>query len=150
VVNLPKKDLRGFLTSTESGPIDQPRVVLSLSGVIPSFPPNFPRVFLPFWINSPPRRSSDRGTPYLYRICVVSVPYLTSMQSRSESLDVAAQKSSLNPYQSTRMQTTEDIWTSLSGISGSISLASWIVVLMPQLIENYRTKSSLPFPLAGN
>jgi hypothetical protein len=35
----------------------------------------------------------------------------------------------------------EDIWTSLSGIAGSISLASWIVVLMPQLIENYRTKS---------
>jgi len=41
----------------------------------------------------------------------------------------------------------EDIWTTLSGISGSISLASWIVVLMPQLIENYRTKSSVPPPL---
>jgi uncharacterized protein with PQ loop repeat len=35
----------------------------------------------------------------------------------------------------------DNIWTSLSGISGSISLASWIVVLLPQLIENYRTKS---------
>jgi len=35
----------------------------------------------------------------------------------------------------------EDLRTALSGISGSISLASWIVVLMPQLIENYRTKS---------
>jgi hypothetical protein len=44
------------------------------------------------------------------------------------------------------MMATEDIWTSLSGISGSISLASWIVVLMPQLIENYRTKSSPPRP----
>ena len=39
------------------------------------------------------------------------------------------------------MSVTEDLWTSLSGISGSISLASWIVVLMPQLIENYHTKS---------
>ena len=35
---------------------------------------------------------------------------------------------------------TDDLRTALSGISGSISLASWIVVLMPQLIENYRTK----------
>jgi solute carrier family 66 (lysosomal lysine-arginine transporter), member 1 len=35
----------------------------------------------------------------------------------------------------------QDLWTALSGICGSVSLASWIVVLMPQLIENYRTKS---------
>jgi len=41
------------------------------------------------------------------------------------------------------MMMSEDIWTALSGICGSISLASWIVVLMPQLIENYRTKSYL-------
>jgi hypothetical protein len=39
---------------------------------------------------------------------------------------------------------TEDIGTALSGISGSVSLASWLVVLMPQLIENYRTKSYFP------
>jgi hypothetical protein len=44
----------------------------------------------------------------------------------------------------TMMAGAEDIWTTLSGIAGSISLASWIVVLMPQLIENYRTKSSVP------
>jgi len=35
----------------------------------------------------------------------------------------------------------EDAMTALSGICGSVSLASWIVVLMPQLIENYHTKS---------
>ena len=39
------------------------------------------------------------------------------------------------------MMLEQDIWTALSGISGSISLASWLVVLMPQLIENYKTKS---------
>jgi len=43
------------------------------------------------------------------------------------------------------MAVTEDLWTALSGISGSISLASWIVVLMPQLIENYRTKSYVSY-----
>jgi hypothetical protein len=41
------------------------------------------------------------------------------------------------------MMTGQDLWTALSGICGSVSLASWIVVLMPQLIENYRTKSYL-------
>jgi len=39
------------------------------------------------------------------------------------------------------LQEKANVWTALSGICGSISLASWIVVLLPQLIENYRTHS---------
>lgn len=36
----------------------------------------------------------------------------------------------------------------LSGISGSVSLACWLFVLVPQLLENYMSKSAEGISLA--
>ncbi|KAI4282972.1 MAG: hypothetical protein L6R38_002539 [Xanthoria sp. 2 TBL-2021] len=40
------------------------------------------------------------------------------------------------------------VWEALSGILGSISLVSWILVLVPQLAENYKAKNAQGISLA--
>jgi len=81
---------------------------------------------------------SEFGSIFCHRLArfrlLISLHQLTSKASTSLMMMTMLTTTAMTMIK-------EDIWTSLSGITGSISLASWIVVLMPQLIENYRTKS---------